>query len=270
MPARVISFDALTPKSAEFCLLMADLPGRRTETIGVLLLDKRSDQLHLRLRRDYDSIATSDDAEVLAELEADLTAKSNEAGAENLLAQLEDSCSLAVRISGREAVSVVDFEKSVNDLYRQHVSTTVRPFRTHLPRYALAVAAGPFLATVAGTEPEEWVETPEDLGLREDMFIATIRGKSMEPRIPDGSLCVFRKGVVGSRNNRLVLVRNNGAGGGEEYTVKRYRSEKTVTEEGFTQTRIRLESLNPAYPSWDLDQDDARYEVVAEFVCVLP
>jgi SOS-response transcriptional repressor LexA len=270
MPARVISFDQLTPKLAEFCLLMADLPGRRPETIGVLLLDKQSDQLHLRLRRDYDSIATSDDAEVLAELEADLAAKSSEAGAANLLAQLEDSCSLAVRLSDREAVSVVDFEKSVNDLYRQHVSSTVRPFRTHLPRYALAVAAGPFLANGSEAEPEEWVETPEDLALRADMFIATIRGKSMEPRIPDGSLCVFRKSVVGSRNNRLVLVRNHGAGGNEEYTVKRYRSEKTVTEEGFTQTRIRLESLNPAYPSWDLDQDETRYEVVAEFVCVLP
>lgn len=270
MPARVISFDRLTPKSAEFCLLVADLPGRRGETIGVLLLDKQSDQLHLRLRRDYDTIASSDDAEVLSELEADLAAKSNEEGAAHLLAQLEESCSLTVRLSDREAVSVVDFEKSVNDLYRQHVSTTVRPFRTHLPRYALAVAAGPFLANSGETEAEDWVETPEDLVLRDDMFIATIQGKSMEPRIPDGSLCVFRKGVVGSRNNRLVLVQNHGTGGNEEYTVKRYRSEKSITEEGFAQTRIRLESLNPGYPSWDLDQDETRYEVVAEFVCVLP
>ncbi|MGC2660552.1 MAG: S24 family peptidase [Bryobacteraceae bacterium] len=270
MPGRLISFDERTPKAAEFCLLMADLPGRRQETIGVLLLDKNNDQLHLRLRRDYDSIATSDDAEVLAELEADLAAKSTEAGAANLLAQLEESCSLAVRLSDREAVSVVNFEKSVNDLYRQHVSTTVRPFRTHLPRYALAVAAGPFLANASEGQAEEWVETPEDLSLGKDMFIATIRGKSMEPRIADGSLCVFKRGVVGSRNNRLVLVRNNSASGDEEYTVKRYRSEKTMTEEGFAHTRIRLESLNPNYPSWDLDQDEARYEVVAEFVCVLP
>jgi hypothetical protein len=270
MPARIFSFQEHAPKQAEFCLLMADLPGRRAETIGVLLLDKNNDQLHLRLRRDYESIASSDDAEVLAELEADLAAKSNEEGAASLLAQLEDSCSLAVRVTEREAVSVVNFEKTVNDLYREHVSTTVRPFRTHLPRYALAVAAGPFLANASETDPEEWVETPDDLALREDMFIATIRGKSMEPRIPDGSLCVFRKGVVGSRNGRLVLVRNKGGGGDEEYTVKQYRSQKVMTEEGFAHTRIRLESLNPAYPSWDLDQDESQYEVVAEFVCVLP
>jgi hypothetical protein len=30
-----------------------------------------------------------------------------------------------------------------------------------------------------------------------------------------------------------------------------------------------LESLNPAYPSWDLDQDEDKYEVLAEFVRVL-
>jgi phage repressor protein C with HTH and peptisase S24 domain len=35
------------------------------------------------------------------------------------------------------------------------------------------------------------------------------------------------------------------------------------------QTRIRLESLNPDYPSWDLDPDEDKYQIVAEFVCVL-
>ncbi len=53
--------------------------------------------------------------------------------------------------------------------------------------------------------------------------------------------------------------------------MKRYRSEKkpSDSEEGFVQTRIRLESLNPAYPSWDLDQDEDKYQVMAEFVRVL-
>jgi SOS-response transcriptional repressor LexA len=80
---------------------------------------------------------------------------------------------------------------------------------------------------------------------------------------------VFRRGVVGSRNGRLVLVRNTELADDNQYTVKRYRSEKQVTEEGFLQTRIRLESLNPAYPSWDLDENEEKYQVVAEFVRVL-
>jgi phage repressor protein C with HTH and peptisase S24 domain len=91
----------------------------------------------------------------------------------------------------------------------------------------------------------------------------------MEPRIPDGALCVFRRNVVGSRNGRLVLVRNAVSTGDDQYTVKRYKSEKQVTEDGFVQTRIRLESLNPAYPSWDLDPEEEKYQVVAEFVRVL-
>ena len=91
----------------------------------------------------------------------------------------------------------------------------------------------------------------------------------MEPRIPDGSLCVFRRNVVGSRHGRLVLVRNSELADDNQYTVKRYKSEKTYTEDGFQQTRIRLESLNPAYPSWDLDEDSEKYQIVAEFVRVL-
>ena len=91
----------------------------------------------------------------------------------------------------------------------------------------------------------------------------------MEPKIPDGSLCVFRRGVVGSRNGRLVLVRNSELADENRYTVKRYRSEKAYSEEGFQHTRIRLESLNPEYPSWDLDPEETKYQIVAEFVSVL-
>ena len=91
----------------------------------------------------------------------------------------------------------------------------------------------------------------------------------MEPKIPDGSLCVFRRNVVGSRTGRLVLVRNMELADDNQYTVKRYRSEKRVTEDGFLQTRIRLESLNPAYPSWELDPEEEKYQVLAEFVQVL-
>ncbi len=44
------------------------------------------------------------------------------------------------------------------------------------------------------------------------MFVARIAGQSMEPKIPDGSLCVFRHGVTGSRQGRLVLVERLGGG----------------------------------------------------------
>jgi phage repressor protein C with HTH and peptisase S24 domain len=157
----------------------------------------------------------------------------------------------------------------------QNVQSNVLEFRTHLPRYSLRAAAGKFLENQEISE-EGWVEAPEDLRLSRDMFVAQIAGHSMEPRIPDGALCVFRYGVVGSRQGRLVLVENLETSGNNRYTVKRYESEKTqesgdrdTGDTGWRHARIRLESLNPEYPSWDLDPDEEKYRIIAEFLRVL-
>ena len=88
------------------------------------------------------------------------------------------------------------FERALGRLYRQHVTSRVQEFRTHLPRYSLAVAAGPFLENQA-IEKEGWEEAPPGLRLTPEMFVARIAGRSMEPPIPDGSLCVFRRGAHG-------------------------------------------------------------------------
>lgn len=269
MSARVLRFSDYTPKPGEFSLLLCELPGHGQETIGVLLLDPASDTLYIRLRRDWEAIANEEDAEVMAELEESLSAWAHDLGAQAVFEKLENDLSVSVRITDREAVTVRNFDKSLSELYRNHVPSHVLQFRTHLPRYSLAVAAGPFLTNPEDIQADEWIEVPPDLKLDDDMFIARIQGHSMEPKIPDGSLCVFRRNVVGSRNGRLVLVRNSELADDNQYTVKRYRSEKTVTEDGFLQTRIRLESLNPAYPSWDLDEDGEKYQVIAEFVQVL-
>jgi len=269
MSARVIQFSDFAEKSAEYSLLVSDLPGHGVQTIGILLLDPATDTLYVRLRRDWSTVANAEDAEVLEELEDDLVLKARSGGGTSVLEHLENVASQSIRVSDRETVKVRNFDKSLGELYREHVPARVLQFRTHLPRYSLAVAAGPFLTNPQEIQAEEWIETPSDLKLEEGMFIAGIQGKSMEPKIPDGSLCVFRREVAGSRNGRLVLVRNSELADDDQYTVKRYRSEKTVTEEGFLQTRIRLESLNPAYPSWDLDREEEKYQVIAEFVRVL-
>ena len=269
MPAPVLRFSDFAPKRAEYSLLLSDLPGHGTQTIGVLLLDPATDTLHLRLRRDWNAVAADEDAEVLEELEDDLAMQARERGGAAVLDFLETVASQAIRLTDREAVTVRNFDKTLGELYREHVPAQVLRFRTHLPRYSLAVAAGPFLSNEENIAAEEWVEVPPDLQIDENMFIAEIRGHSMEPRIPNGSLCVFRRNVVGSRNGRLVLVRNSELADDNQYTVKRYKSEKKSDEEGFIQTRIRLESLNPEYPSWDLDAEEDKYQIIAEFVAVL-
>jgi phage repressor protein C with HTH and peptisase S24 domain len=269
MPARVFRFSDYAPKSGAFSLLLSDLPGRGVNTLGVLLLDPSTDALYLRMRRDLHTVASEEDVEVLNELSEDLETQARQRGGTAVLEQLEREASLAIRVTDREAITVRDFNRALGELYREHVPAEVLQFRTHLPRYSLAVAAGPFLTNPEDVTAEEWIETPPGLKLDEDMFVARIQGHSMEPKIPDGSLCVFRRKVVGSRNNRLVLVRNSELADDNQYTVKRYKSEKVVTEEGFQQTRIRLESLNPEYPSWDLDRDEDKYQIVGEFVEVL-
>jgi phage repressor protein C with HTH and peptisase S24 domain len=259
-----------TTHPARYSLLTVDLPGGDEAIAGVLLEDPASDQLHVRLRRDWDVVAPGE-ADVLSALENDLAAKTRESGAAALLAYLEDSLSNALRIGERREILVGDFERALGRLYREHVTSKVRQFVTHLPRYSLAVAAGPFLENPAvEEEAEAWEEVPPELRLTPDMFVARIQGRSMEPLIPDGSLCVFRHGVTGSRQGRLVLVEALGQGANDRYTVKRYRSEKTQLPDGtWSHERIRLEPLNPEFEAWDLDPEEDRYRILAEFVQVL-
>ncbi len=253
---------------ASLSLLQLELPGAEPVHAGVLLLDPESNRLYVRMRRDWDHIAP-DEAEVLALLEEDLAAKSIDLGAARLMEYLEQSLSNTLTISEPREVLVEDFDRAVARFYRENVRTNIRQFVTHLPRYSLAVAAGKFLENQEVTE-EGWEEAPPGLRVTPAMFVARIRGRSMEPLIPDGSLCVFRSEVVGSRQGKLVLVESLGRGDNDRYTVKRYLSEKVQREDGtWSHGRIRLEALNPEFESWDLDPEEDRYHIVAEFVRVL-
>jgi phage repressor protein C with HTH and peptisase S24 domain len=174
-----------------------------------------------------------------------------------------------LRVTDRAPILVEDFDRALSRLYRENVKPNVLPFVTHLPRYSLAVAAGKFLENPE-VVAEAWEEAPPDLRLTEEMFVARIAGRSMEPKIPDGSLCVFRHGVTGSREGRLVLVERLGGGANDRYTVKRYRSSKQQSPDGsWLHERITLVALNPEFESWDLDPDETRYRVMAEFLRVL-
>jgi SOS-response transcriptional repressor LexA len=241
-----------------------------------LLHDPQANAFHLRLRRDWAAIAPQE-AEVLTELQDDLESKAAEMGAARLLAYLEETLSNVLRISEPRDVIVEDFERALARHYRQHVQAKPQPYVTHLPRYSLAVAAGKFLDNQE-IEDDGWEEAPVGLRLAPGMFVARIVGQSMEPRIPDGSLCIFRAGVTGSpltgsRQGKLVLVEYLGGGTNDRYTVKRYVSMKSQRPSGedatWTHERIRLEPLNPTFDAWDLDPEEDRFRILAEFVDVL-
>jgi len=152
------------------------------------------------------------------------------------------------------------------------------PSPDHVPFYSLAIAAGGFRQGYE-PEPEGWVNVRR-LGyagpLSPGLFVTRVIGRSMEPTIRDGAYCVFRAGVSGTRQNRVLLVQKRDftdpeTGGG--YTVKRYESEKTTSGESWRHVRIRLKPDNPdraAFPILEFTpEDDADLQVIAEFVPVL-
>jgi len=256
-----------TTYAARFSILSAELPDQAVN-VGVLLEDPAADRLYIRFRRDWD-LVTPEEADVFSALEADLTARALEMGAAVVLAHLEETLSNALRVTDRREIAVEDFDRALTRLYREHIRSNVSEFVTHLPRYSLAVAAGKFLENPE-VAAEGWEEAPAGLRLTREMFVARIAGRSMEPKIPDGSLCVFRAGVAGSRQGRLVLVEHLAGGVNDRYTVKRYRSEKARTPDGsWSHERVTLEPLNPEFEAWDLNPEDDRIRIIAEFVSVL-
>ncbi|MDX2268132.1 MAG: S24 family peptidase [Bryobacter sp.] len=270
-----------------FSVLELVLPGVPPTPAGVLLYDAEANRLGVKLRRDWvrlgeEAELEEEDLELLAAFEGEIKRRAAAEGAGTTFRWLEDTLSNVLRLSERRSVggtATPGFEFLLHQLYRDTVPTRVEPFVTHLPRYALRSAAGPFSAvqdTAEAEDPAEWVEAPPGLRLSRDMFVIEIQGESMLPLIPSGSLCVFRKFGAGSRNGKKVLVEDRSArAGGARYTVKIYHSEKSATGGGasadgeWAHQRVWLESLNPAFAPIELEPDAERYVVVAEYLGLL-
>jgi SOS-response transcriptional repressor LexA len=266
VPAAILPFTARS--EGTFVVLEAALPEHAPEPVGILLIDPATDRGWVRLRRGFDHL--TDDTEVLDALEDDLRNRLSENGAEALLSSLEDSLSNAVRIGDRQAVEVDAFTRVLEHLYAEHVEEPeVQPFRTHVPMFSLRAAAGS-LGEEMQVEAEEWVPAPEGMRLDKGLFVAHVVGRSMEPRIPDGSLNLFRLNPVGSRQGRILLIERFGvADQSARYTVKRYTSRKkeNEVEETWEHDQIRLEPLNPEFEPWDVEPQD--FAVVAEWLRVI-
>jgi type III restriction enzyme len=147
-----------------------------------------------------------------------------------------------------------------------------KPFVTHLPVFSLAAAAGRF-GQAQDVREDGWVQV-NGRRLDEQMFVARVVGRSMEPKIPDGSYCVFRANPEGTRQGKIVLVQHRGIEDpetGGQFTVKRYTSDKSPGPDGtWHHTAITLEPLNPAYQPIQLEPFDTdSVTIVAEFLEVL-
>lgn len=151
----------------------------------------------------------------------------------------------------------------------------ISAYKTLLPYFPIQAAASGFSGGDA-PEPSGWLDVAK-LGfgkaLDNNMFVCRVVGRSMEPTIPDGALCVFRASVGGTRQGRVLLVQKRDLTDpetGGSYTVKRYRSSKTKTVEGWTHESIELLPDNKDFsPLRFIADDDAELRVVAELIAVL-
>lgn len=174
----------------------------------------------------------------------------------------------------------------------KHAGNTVdsRPFRyveptestiwkTCVPLTTLQAAAGKFSQDQAvldqvGEWFAEWITWDDMPKLERGMFVARVRGKSMEPAIPDGAYCLFRPPAAGTRQNRTVFVWHSGIMDphtGGQYTVKIYTSEKRGDSDGEWQhTRITLKPRNPTFEPIVLEpEEEGQVRIIADFVQVL-
>jgi hypothetical protein len=285
MPAVVIPIGTGTKRSrgAErrgyWTIFEIARPGARPAPYGILLADEETGDLTFRLREpsSFDEL-DEQECDILNALPEDLRQKGSEMGGLRLLDCFEDSLSNFFRIGDRQAIVYSgDARATVDRLFHEIVDPVIRPFVTHLPVYNLRAAATKFGELMDDRQDEHdaehdakhWVRAPENLRLSEGMFVAYVVGRSMEPRIPDGSACIFRAPVTGSRNGRLLLIEKSGETDfSSRYTVKRYARRGALVESAEREGAIRLEPLNKEFPAFDLTADEFR--VIAEFVMVLP
>ncbi|MBL7542714.1 MAG: LexA family transcriptional regulator [Bdellovibrionaceae bacterium] len=145
----------------------------------------------------------------------------------------------------------------------------------HVPVYPLKVAAGRFGNSELTHEstPIGWV----DASLKNDnsdYFAAFVRGQSMQPKINDGDLCLFKRYTGGSRQGHIFLIQARGLKNSEtdeSFVVKKYvRQTPGRQSEDDDMSIIHLVSENSKFPPIILmGASDDEIQVLAEFIRVI-
>jgi Peptidase S24-like len=257
-------------KGAYF-VLQTVLPNSKLKNIGVLLHDARVDRLYCRFRRDIGEFP-GNNIDRLQQLPRVISEMAHELGAAKCLAWLESTSSIIVGMSEQRSILIDDCFRTLERLYAKHIHPNVLRFWTHLPRYSLEAAAGKFGRQMV-VEPEGWVEVRSAIPLTDDMFVTHVKGHSMEPTIPDASLCAFRSKMEGAWDGKILLLEHYGESGGSRYTVKLCRLSKDVDptppgDDAWLHQRVTLESINPEYKSWDSASAD-KVRPLGEFLFVV-
>ncbi len=179
------------------------------------------------------------------------------------------------RLRSDESGSAIDAtERGLPSNLRRVEGSAKERYVSCVPFIPLKAAAGAFSDPQhVADDGYEWVAVSSRHRLHPGMFVAQVVGKSMEPIIPDGSWCLFRAPVEGSRQGRTVLVQLHDLTDpetGQRYTVKQYESEKAAKGNSWRHERITLKAMNPDFSPIVLNPEgEDVVEVVAELVEVL-
>jgi SOS-response transcriptional repressor LexA len=148
-------------------------------------------------------------------------------------------------------------------------------YRDSLPVHDLAAAAGGFSPTQA-PEVIGWARVQIHRDLDSRMFVARVRGRSMEPAVPDGAWAVFRLYAGHSvpsplaLDGKRVVVELRGRADpdtGGAYTLKRWRVTARTPEGAVAE--LTLMPDNPDFEPIRLRPDDGDVRVIAELIEVV-
>lgn len=184
--------------------------------------------------------------------------------------------SLPIREQLNETISVPEVHEGAVILPFRHLQPKeVKPFVNCVPLYNLKIAAGQF-SDEQQYNDIDWVELPDIIRPRQDLFVIQVVGESMNRRIPSGSWCLFKTIPAGSRQGKVVLVSHREISDtdyGGHYTVKVYDSQKKVFEDDTWQHSsiiLRPDTMSNGYEPIVLNESQSEeLLVIGEFVAVL-
>jgi DUF2075 family protein/predicted GIY-YIG superfamily endonuclease len=166
------------------------------------------------------------------------------------------------------------FQEDITNTKKLLRTENIIPFENAIPLYNLKVAAGNF-GVIQAVDDIKWINLPEQIQGKENLFACEVIGESMNKIIPNGSLCLFRKDTGGSRNGRIVLVESTtiqNSDFGSSYTIKEYESKKHEDENGWKHESIILKphSMDDTFENIVLSGDElVDFRVVGMFERVL-
>ena len=129
----------------------------------------------------------------------------------------------------------------------------------YIPIYSIKAACGKFLYN-ENAEILGWIDTDEySLPNGVKYFVVQAKGHSMESRILDGDYCLFEHGTSFYENDIILAeIPNKDADYGGAFTIKKYTRKKSVIDDVYQHSTIRLEPLNNGYEPIEFDIDSGQ------------